>query len=78
MNSNMEYLFQHMNRPVRRGGYAFFERRKASKHCITELFVPLAEQPRQRSAKPFSRVQLPDGTPAFALRTSARRANFRA
>ena len=26
-------------------------------------FVPLAEQPRQRSAKPFSRVRLPDGTP---------------
>src|SRR5580765_8144522 len=33
---------------------------------ILHLSVPLAEQPRQRSAKPFRWVQLPHGTPTFA------------
>jgi hypothetical protein len=32
---------------------------------LAPLFVPLAEQFRQRSAKPPRRVQLPHGTPIF-------------
>ena len=32
---------------------------------LAPLFVPLAEQPRQRSAKPPRRVQLSHGTPIF-------------
>ncbi len=36
------------------------------------LKVPLAEQLRQRSAKPFRWVQLPHGTPTFAERSEGK------
>ena len=36
------------------------------------LKVPLAEQPRRRSAKPFRWVQLPHGTPTFAERSEGK------
>ncbi len=48
--------------------------RQPSARAWISKHVPLAEQPRQWSAKPHRRVRLPHGTPAFARWATARQA----